>query len=103
MEAEPSGKTTTLRSLGFCVLKNMENYNLPPHLGVHGEEIFWPNPSWWVKKIQPNLTYHISPTQSNSTHMDWVGSGWTHEFDKKKFIIIKLSRKKNNILKKPKD
>ena len=29
VEAEPSGKTTTLRSLGFCELKNIKNYNLP--------------------------------------------------------------------------
>ena len=34
VEAEPSGKTTTLRSLGFCELKSMKNYNLPPHLGL---------------------------------------------------------------------
>ena len=36
------------------------------------ERIFWPNLSWWVKKIQPNPTHHISSTQSNPTHMGRV-------------------------------
>ena len=56
------------------------------------------------KKIQPNPTHHISPTQPT-----WVGLGWVEPMGLTNFIIIiiKLSRKKNiniNILKKkPKD
>ena len=49
------------------------------------EGIFWPNPPWWVKK---------NSTQPNPTHMDRVGSGWTHGFDIFIIIIIKFSRKK---------
>ena len=37
------------------------------------------------KKIQPNPTHHINPTQPNPTHMGQVGSGWTHGFEKKKY------------------
>ena len=56
-----------------------------------------------LKKIQPNSTHHISPTQPNPTHMGQVEPiGWTIFF----ITIINKLRKKNiniNILKKSKD
>ena len=61
------------------------------------KEIFGPNLPWWVKKIQPNPTHHISPIQPT-----WVGlgrvelMGWTNFI----IIIIKLSRKKYKYIKK---
>ena len=43
------------------------------------------------KKIRPNPTHHISPTQPT-----WVGLGWVKPMGLTNFIIIiiKLSRKK---------
>ena len=60
------------------------------------------------KKIQPNLTHHISPTQPNPIQSTWFGLGRVEPMSLKNFIIIiiiKLSKKNINIniLKKPKD
>ena len=61
------------------------------------KKIFWPKPSWWVKKnsIQPNSTHHI-----NQIQLTWIELGQI-EFDKIFFIIIKVEKNINiNILKK---
>ena len=48
------------------------------------EEFFQPNPSWWVKKIQPNSSQGFNPI-----HVDWAGPmGW--KFFLISIIIIKL-------------
>ena len=51
------------------------------------EEIFRPNPSWWVKKnpTQPNPSQGFNPT-----HIDRVGSGWTHGLNIFYFILLLL-------------
>ena len=61
------------------------------------EGIFWPNPPWWVKKIQHNSTHHISPIQPNPIQPTWVVLGRVEPMGLTIFfitIIIKLSRKK---------
>ena len=73
VEAEPSGKTTTLRSLGFCVLKSMKNYILPPHLGWWGDFLTQPTMVGQKNSTQPNLSYKSNPIQLNLYKLGWVG------------------------------
>ena len=58
--------------------------------GVYGlgwvelRRFFDPTHHGGLKKIQPNLTYHISPTQPNPTYMSWVGlNSWVGQLGKR--------------------
>ena len=46
---------------------------------------------WWVKKIQPNLTYHISPTQLKGRVELWAGQFfyyYNYLIEQKKYITL---------------